>query len=803
MGAEDAPAYTRREAPSSEHQADFPPAYEPGARAQPPPPPPDDSKGGSTGGSFGLATPGTPSFYSSGPGGEVRATLDGSGRVNVDINLRRRLPDLPSDHAWAVNEYGVERSARPDCPPLQIVMFLLGGKGHRVRIATHTKHRNLVVGGNKQLAGRRGKDGTRLEGRLEFFDVGGDPARLLPGLVGTTAPPREALQEILAALHRSAFYPDPTSGNHFAADAIIANPWAMAHVPIAASLGVPLVMSSVIPWSPTTAFPHPLAKLRSNAEHRLTSFLSYPLVDSALWSAHGRDVSTFAKNTLGVAAVKNDFGSAAIDMLKIPWVYGWSEGVLGRPEDWVDHIDVPGFFLPEDTPNADIGADELLFFLKEGKSPIYVDLDPSAFPNPRRFVEALCSVLEAAEIRAILRQGWEQYLGGDVKRSHTDLFVLHAEIPLSALLTRQRVAAVVHHGGQALQHGLPSLVIPFESEQRFWATTSVNAGGGPPPIPLEAVNAQNLSAALNQLISPHTIARAKQLGTRIGGEDGAQRGVDAFHRHLPLSTMRCDFDPSRVALWYYPDFNLKLSGAVAGVLAEEKKFDLRRLELLRTRDYDTVLDTSSPFAGGARMVLEAIIGGASDLAQVLSHGLRGTIYAFWPRYNEADGSISPNATSTSTSRSSSGQATPTARATSFKSGAAQAGRTIAHGLRDGARGLVTEPYKGAKHGGLGGFVGGSIRGLVGIATTPIATAVRATTQLVQGTSAEAYAAYRSTKPGVGEVLRAPREAASRDEARLVSPEERKAWLKQFGKYDSVQLGKDAWLGGKAKGKGKA
>jgi hypothetical protein len=28
-------------------------------------------------------------------------------------------------------------------------------------------------------------------------------------------------------------------------------------------------------------------------------------------------------------------------------------------------------------------------------------------------------------------------------------------------------------------------------------------------------------------------------------------------------------------------------------------------------------------------------------------------------------------------------------------------------------------------------------------------------------------------------------------------------LKQFGKYDSVQLGKDAWLGGKAKGKGKA
>jgi sterol 3beta-glucosyltransferase len=61
---------------------------------------------------------------------------------------------------------------------------LILSAGHRVRIATHTKHRGLVVGGNRQLAGSRGKDGTRLEGRLEFFDVGGDPARLLPGLVG-------------------------------------------------------------------------------------------------------------------------------------------------------------------------------------------------------------------------------------------------------------------------------------------------------------------------------------------------------------------------------------------------------------------------------------------------------------------------------------------------------------------------------------------------------------------------------------------------------------------------------------------
>jgi hypothetical protein len=35
-----------------------------------------------------------------------------------------------------------------------------------------------------------------------------------------------------------------------------------------------------MPWSPTTAFPHPLAASRSDAQPGLTNFLSYPLVDN-------------------------------------------------------------------------------------------------------------------------------------------------------------------------------------------------------------------------------------------------------------------------------------------------------------------------------------------------------------------------------------------------------------------------------------------------------------------------------------------------------------------------------------------
>jgi len=33
-------------------------------------------------------------------------------------------------------------------------------------------------------------------------------------------------------------------------------------------------------------------------------------------------------------------------------------------------------------------------------------------------------------------------------------------------------------------------------------------------------------------------------------QDGVKSGVDSFYRHLPLLNMRCDLDPSRMAVWW-------------------------------------------------------------------------------------------------------------------------------------------------------------------------------------------------------------------------------------------------------------
>jgi len=61
--------------------------------------------------------------------------------------------------------------------------MLIEKHSHRVRIATHGEFKSFVLNANKQLAGKVGKGGIKLEGRLLFFDAGGDPRELMSYMV--------------------------------------------------------------------------------------------------------------------------------------------------------------------------------------------------------------------------------------------------------------------------------------------------------------------------------------------------------------------------------------------------------------------------------------------------------------------------------------------------------------------------------------------------------------------------------------------------------------------------------------------
>ena len=153
--------------------------------------------------------------------------------------------------------------------------------GHRVRIATHNVFQDFV-----QTSG------------LEFYPIGGDPSELMaymvknPGIIpkfdsiraGDISKKQKMIKQMLQGCWDSCIEPDPVTGVFFVAEAIIANPPSFAHIHCAEALSIPVHMMFTMPWSPTRAFPHPLANVQvTDTDPNVTNFLSYGLVDMLTW----------------------------------------------------------------------------------------------------------------------------------------------------------------------------------------------------------------------------------------------------------------------------------------------------------------------------------------------------------------------------------------------------------------------------------------------------------------------------------------------------------------------------------------
>lgn len=291
------------------------------------------------------------------------------GRVNIDINERsRRLsaflaPALdskaiasaePLPPPYIPASLGGEGGVPP--PPLNVVIHVVGSRGdvqpfvalgqvlqktygHRVRLATHPTFKTFVE-----------------DNGLEFFSIGGDPAQLMafmvknPGLMpgfdslrnGDIGKRRKEITEIVSGCWRSCIeagdgsglpitdknlfaYADINYGNRpFVAEAIIANPPSFAHLHCAEKLGIPLHLMFTMPWSPTQAFPHPLANITSsNADARVTNMISYSLVEMMTWQGLGDVINRFREKSLGLEPVSIMWAPGMIPRLQIPYTYCW------------------------------------------------------------------------------------------------------------------------------------------------------------------------------------------------------------------------------------------------------------------------------------------------------------------------------------------------------------------------------------------------------------------------------------------------------------------------------------------------
>lgn len=608
-----------------------------------------------------------PPAYDSGQYGQLKISQNGfdtgakvrdDGRVGIKINQRNhKLSNLLGPALRNQLELHKQSTkplipsltigpGEPPIPPLNVVIQIVGSRGdvqpfialgqvlkneygHRVRVATHPVFRDFV------------KDNG-----LEFFSIGGDPSELMafmvknPGLMpgmdslknGDIGKRRKGIYEMVTGCWRSCIETgdgtgieasDELLGNSnldgtasvtgtyfsspFVADAIIANPPSFAHVHIAEKLGIPLHLMFTMPWSPTQAFPHPLASITSsNADATMTNFISYALVDMMTWQGLGDVINRFREKSLGLEPVSIMWAPGMVSRLRIPWTYCWSPALIPKPKDWGEYIEISGFFFLNLATNF-TPADDLATFLESGPPPVYIGFGSIVVDDPNAMTKMIFDAVRQTGQRALVSKGWGGF-GADQIGIPDGVFML-GNVPHDWLF--KRVSCVVHHGGAGttaagIAAGRPTVVVPFFGDQPFWGAMTAKAGAGPHPVPYKELTAEKLANAIKEALKPESLERAAELSAKISKEHGAETGAHSFHKQLHVDTIRCHLAPSRGAVWRIKRTNIRLSAFAATVLGNEGLLDFGDLKLYRSREYDTEDGPWEPITGGASALIGTI-----------------------------------------------------------------------------------------------------------------------------------------------------------------------------------------------------
>ncbi|UJR29456.1 hypothetical protein I4U23_010668 [Adineta vaga] len=495
--------------------------------------------------------------------------------------------DLDSDQLIPMTILPEENKNSKSIPLLSIIMLIVGSRGdvqpfiaygkvlrafgHRVRLATHEIFRSFVR-----------------EHGLEFYPLAGNPAEFMSFMVknagivpsvntlmsGNVFEGRRMCHDVLYSTWAACISNDDETGASFRAEAIIANPVSFGHIHCAQKLGVPLHMVFTMPYSPTTAFPHPLGNVNYTKEsrERLNS-LSYRFVETLLWLSIGDIINQFRRDILQLPSLNIRQATSIMSDEKVPYNYCWSPSLVPKPPDWPSYVNVSGFFFLDLATNYTTPSHELLKFLgltsqsngetREISPPIFIGFGSITGHDSRRFLNIILEALMLTGYRAILA-------GFDIDDDQLPKTVFKIDdVPYDWLF--EYVSAVCHHGGAGttaagLRAGKPTIVIPFFGDQFFWANIVKKSGAGPPPLSEKDLTVDQLVEAFKFVHKPLVQAAAQRIKEVLLNEDGCQAAVTAFHSYLPLSRMRSDLESTYAACFRLDDFNLQISRPVAQVL---------------------------------------------------------------------------------------------------------------------------------------------------------------------------------------------------------------------------------------------
>ena len=155
-----------------------------------------------------------------------------------------------------------------------------------------------------------------------------------------------------------------------------------------------------------------------------------------------------------------------------------------------------------------------------------------AMEDPQATLRTVLEAIRGVGCRAVVSAGWSGMRAANLPE---DVMAIDAT-PHDWLLPQ--MAAAVHHGGAgttgaALRAGVPSVVVPFITDQFFWARQLEKCGVAPASVPHKRLAAHALGQAIGAALGDQAMRRrAAEIGAIVRAEDGVGRAVAAIERAL-------------------------------------------------------------------------------------------------------------------------------------------------------------------------------------------------------------------------------------------------------------------------------
>jgi sterol 3beta-glucosyltransferase len=334
-------------------------------------------------------------------------------------------------------------------------------------------------------------------------------------------------KEVITPAYRRSMYDflEASKGSNM----IVYHPKALGAGDIAEYLGIPCISMPPVPiLFPISEFPNFVIASKRNLGPALNK-LTYKA--TALGeSSYMKDINEFRKNALKLPKRKSGERTFKVKGRDIPIIYPISPYIFKEVESWKDRVYVSGFFF------MDIGKakldEKLEDFIAKGRKPIVVSFSSMPLKNPEGFKEKLVKALRETENRAVVLTG----TSGMSFENEENIFA--AEKAPHRLLFMQ-AKGIIHHGGvgtmsEALLSGAPQLIMPFTTDQPFWAHTLYSKGYTMKPLKEKNVEISDLVKAFQEMDNVKYIEKAKDIQSIILKENGLQNAVKYMEKVYEL-----------------------------------------------------------------------------------------------------------------------------------------------------------------------------------------------------------------------------------------------------------------------------